>query len=311
MYCSLLTPTQQYCMRLILIALFINALFAAIFSFSQIALLYGPPFFIVALRMLLGGSLIFTYLLFFKRSALTIAKSQLWPILLLAIFNIYFTNAYELWGLQYLSAAKAGFIYNLSPFISAILAYCFLGERMTKGNWLGIFIGFIGFVPVFMNESIGEQSLNHFFIFSTAELSLFLATGAMAYGWITMQKIIQKREINTLAANALSMLLGGLIALGHSYCIEPWGPGLITNWFLFIKWILLITILANLIIYPLYTHCLKYYTATFMTFTGFTCPLFAVIYDWLLFKIAAPQEFYWAIVMVFVGWYIYHYYEKP
>ena len=44
-----------------------------------------------------------------------------------------------------------------------------------------------------------------------------------SYGWVLLRLAV-KDSISPLMANGISMLIGGLIALLHSYLVEPWSP---------------------------------------------------------------------------------------
>src|SRR3990167_2445642 len=96
----------------------VQTLFAISFIIFKKTLLYGQPFFLVAIRMLFAGAIIFGYHLLFEPKT-KITKKLLTLILIAAIFNIYITNAFELWGLRFITAAKANLIYNSAPFMVA------------------------------------------------------------------------------------------------------------------------------------------------------------------------------------------------
>jgi EamA-like transporter family. len=101
----------------VLIILLLNILFSLVFIFAKFAMTSCPPFFLVGLRGLLGGTLLIGYALFARHITPPKFTKQLWGNLaLLAIFNVYLANSFEFWGLQYMTAAKTCFIYNLGPF---------------------------------------------------------------------------------------------------------------------------------------------------------------------------------------------------
>lgn len=100
----------------IFFVLLMYAAWSSVFSIGKIALQYSPPIFLTGFRMLLAGVILFIYLLITKRAALKISLNQFFSLTLLGFFSIYLTNILEFWGLQYLTAAKACFLYSLSPF---------------------------------------------------------------------------------------------------------------------------------------------------------------------------------------------------
>ncbi len=292
-----------------ILVVLINALFSLVFPLGQIALRSSPPFFLIGLRMLIGGFLLSGYYWLFIRKESTLTKSLLWHIFLLGIFNIYITNAFEFWGLQYMTSAKTCFIYNLSPFFSAFFAYIHFGERMTKKKWLGLGISFLGFIPIMLAQSCGENTLSHIGFLSTAEIALIIATIASVYGWVIMQDIVRHKQWDTTLANGLSMLIGGLLSMGHSLFSETWNPTPVASWWPFMGIILTITLISNIFCYSAYAYSLKKYTATFMSFTGLMGPFFAALYDWLFFGIIVSYHFYIATVLVIIGLYLFYYEE--
>ncbi|MFA6065986.1 MAG: DMT family transporter [Candidatus Babeliaceae bacterium] len=291
-----------------ILVILINALFSLVFPLGQIALRSCPPFFIIGLRMLLGGTLLLGYwLLRGEKQAFT--KSFIWHVFLLGVFNIYLTNAFEFWGLQYMTSAKTCFLYNLSPFFSAFFAYLHFGERMTYKKWLGLGLSFAGFIPIMLTPSCGELDLTRVGFISTAELALIIATMASVYGWIIMQDIVRHKQWDSTLANGLSMVLGGLLSYGHSLLSEAWNPTPVLSWWPFLGIVIVITLISNIFCYSAYAYSLRRYTATFMAFSGLMGPFFAALYDWLFFGIAVSGHFYIATVLVAAGVYLFYHEE--
>ncbi|MCL6756529.1 MAG: DMT family transporter [Candidatus Rhabdochlamydia oedothoracis] len=256
---------------------------SSVFSLGKLALEHSPPLFLTAFRMLFAAVLILSFLLITKRSSLKLSLKQFASVLLLAFFSIYLTNTLEFWGLQYLSAAKTCFIYSLSPFFAALFSYIHFNEKMNPRKWIGLSIGFIGFIPVLLTQTGSEELLNAFSFFSWPTLAIIGAALSSVYGWVLLRLMVKEQEITPLVANGTSMLFGGLFALIHSYLIEPGAPFPISPLHLtsFIKRVMLITVISNLICYNLYGMFLKKYTATFMSFVGLLSPIFASLNAWL------------------------------
>ncbi len=226
-----------------------------------------------------------------------------------AFFSIYLCNTLEFWGLQYLSAAKTCFIYSLSPFFAALFSYLHFGERMNKRKWLGLGIGFVGFLPVLLTQTGSEELLNAFSFFSWPTLAIMGAALSSVYGWVILRLTVKDQAISPLMANGSSMLLGGLLAFGHSFFSETWAPFpvLAENTLPFLKTTLVMTFLFNILCYNLYGVLLKRFTATFLSFTGLLSPIFASL-NGLLF-LGEPLS--WTILLstgiVSLGlWIVYH-----
>lgn len=289
------------------LVLVVNALFALVFTLGKITLQFAPPFFITGMRMIVGGSVITGFCIATgARISQKLNREAVKMLALLAVFNIFFANAFEFWGLQYMGSAKACLIYNLSPFFSSLFAYVYFRETMTVKKILGLIIGMFGFIPVFLNGSVAETNLPQFGIFSTAEISLIIATIATVYGWIIMQKLIRTGSLDEQLANGVSMIAGGFLALVASLFAEAWHPFPVAHWWPFTGWLILIVLCSNIICFPLYTQLLKKYSATFMALSGFTGPIFAAIFDWLFLGIGVSWDFYLAMITVSLGMFFFY-----
>lgn len=253
------------------------AIWSSVFSLGKMTLQYSPPLFLTGARMFLAGLLLLAFLAVFKRSAFKLNRVQIFSIALLAFFSIYLTNALEFWGLQYLTAAKTCFIYSLSPFFAALFSYLHFGEKMNGRKWLGLGIGFLGFIPVLLTQTGSEELLNAFSFFSWPTLAIMGAALCSVYGWVVLRLVVKDHAISPLMANGASMLFGGLLAFGHSFLVESWNPIPVQphNFSPFLQGTLLMTLISNIICYNLYGMLLKRFTATFLSFMGLLSPIFA------------------------------------
>ena len=261
----------------IAIVIFMYALWSSVFSLGKMTLQYCPPLFLTGARMVLAGLLLLGFLALFKRSAFKLNRIQLFSILLLSFFSIYLTNALEFWGLQYLSAAKTCFIYSLSPFFAALFSYLHFNEKMNGRKWIGLGIGFLGFIPVLLTQTGSEELLNAFSFFSWPSLAIMGAALCSVYGWVILRLVVKDHAISPLMANGASMLFGGLLAFGHSFLVEGWNPlpFQMENISPVVKGTLIMTLVSNIICYNLYGLMLKRFTATFLSFMGLLSPIFA------------------------------------
>lgn len=291
------------------IVIFMYAVWSSVFSLGKITLQYCPPLFLTGARMVLAGLLLLGFLAIFKRSAFRLNRIQIFSITLLAFFSIYLTNALEFWGLQYLSAAKACFIYSLSPFFAALFSYLHFNEKMNGRKWLGLGIGFLGFIPVLLTQTGSEELFNAFSFFSWPSLAIMGAALCSVYGWVILRLVVKDHAISPLMANGASMLFGGLLAFGHSFLVEGWNPlpFQVENLGSIAKGTLLITLISNIICYNLYGLLLKRFTATFISFVGLLSPIFASLNALIFLK----EPISWTILastgIVSMGlWIVYH-----
>lgn len=257
--------------------------------------------------MLFAGSLLTGYSFFIQKNKFSFSKAVWMKLFLLAFFAIYVTNVCEFWGLQYLTSFKTCFIYSLSPFLSVLFSYLLFSEKLSLKQWSGLLVGFIGFLPILLSQSLQEEELGGLLFLSWPELAVIGAVVCSVYGWILLKQLVsEEHDLNPVAVNGISMLIGGGLALFHSAFAENWQPIPTTNIETFIECSLLLVLISNLICYNLYGYLLKRYSATFMSFAGFTTPLFTALFGWLFLGETITWPFYLSLVIVFSGLFIFH-----
>lgn len=281
--------------------LLLYAMFASVFTIAKAGMEYTQPFFLVGTRMLFAGIIMLSYQFFFRREETKQCKLNFKRIFWLTIFNIYLTNVFEFWGLKYLTSFKTCFIYSLSPFVAALLSYFIFSEKLSWKKWTGLFIGFAGFIPILLNETSNEQQTGHLYLLSWAEVAVMAASICSVYGWILLRQIVRDDGTPPFLANGYSMLFGGILALLHSRLVEDWDPIPVTEMIPFVECTLLLLVISNLICYNLYGVLLKKFTATFMSFAGFTTPFFTALFGWLYLGEVVTWPFYVSAAIVFMG----------
>lgn len=286
--------------------LLLYALFASVFTIGKTGLQFAQPFFFVGTRMALAGVILLAYQYFVDREQFKFKKGYFWQLTCLALFNIYLTNVFEFWGLKYLTSVKTCMIYSLSPFISALFSYFVFNERMTNKKWLGLTIGCVGLIPILMNQTASEEMGGQFFLFSWPELAVIGAAICSVYGWILLKQVVKDGECTPFMANGLSMLMGGAMALLHSRFIENWDPVPVTEFAPFFECALLLIVISNLVCYNLYGALLKRFSATFMSFAGYSTPLFTALFGYFYLGEEISWSFYLSMAILLPGLIIFY-----
>ena len=282
------------------------ALFGSVFTAAKSGLEHAEPFFLVGFRMLIAGVVILLWLLYRDKSLIKVRKEQYFKILMLAVFNIYITNGFEFWGMQYLTSSKASFIYSLSPFFAAIMSWIFLKEKLSLKKLTGLFIGVIGFIPVLWKQTVPEEGIPEFWFLSMAELAVIFAALATVYGWIVMRQLVSD-GMSPVAANGYSMLIGGCFSSIHSLFIEDWNPlPVFGSWTVLAKTTIWMIIVSSFICYNLYGYLLRRYSVTFMSFSGFSTPFFTALFSWLTLGETVELSFCFSAVIVFGGLFLFY-----
>lgn len=284
------------------------ALFASLFTLQKGALNFSEPFFLVGFRMSLAGILLLAYAKFTHKSK-KFKLAHLKTLILLSLFQIYLANICEIWSLKYMASSKACLFFSLSPFLSALIAFVALKEKISYKKWLGMIIGFIGLIPILFNQTQQEFFSGNIFMFSYAELALLIAIASSVYGWIALKKIIQDLDYSPIFANGISMFIGGILALLHSFLIgENWTPFpiKINSTIQFLSLSILMCIISNIICYNLYGILLKRFTATFMSFAGLITPLFASLFGFIFLQESISWHYFASMGFFIVGLTIFH-----
>jgi drug/metabolite transporter (DMT)-like permease len=288
---------------MILIA-FLYLVCASSFTISKAALSYVSPLFFTGSRMVLSGIILLGYDYFTNRKRFSLQRQHYLLFGQIVLFYIYFAYVFDIVALKYLTSAKACLLYSLSPFLTALFSYFWFAELMTPKKWVGLFIGFAGFLPVLLAEN-NEDKIAGTFI-SWPELMLFGAVLSSVYGWILIRKLVREHDYSSAVINGVGMLGGGVLAFISSFLYEGISPLPIDNVFYFIYYTVFIVIVANIIFSNLYTVLLKKYTATLLSFAGFTAPLFAAVLGWFFLEETISWEFFATTGFVLVGLYLFY-----
>lgn len=289
---------------ILIIALY--ALFGSSFVLGKMLLAYTTPLFLTGIRMIIGGVILLTYLFFCAHEHFVFKRKHIYLYLQMVIFGIYITYSLRFWALNYMQAAKTNFIYNLSPFMSALFSYIVFHEKLTPKKWAGLAIGLIGIVPILLTTSITERSFGELSFLSWPELAVILSVATHTYSWIIMRKLVKEQSYSPMMINGLSMTFGGLLALITSAFVDGFMPIKAGCFSYFFGILALIILLSNIICYNLYGWLLKHYTATFLSFAGFLSPLFTALYGWILLHENVTWNFYASCIIVFIGLYLFY-----
>lgn len=287
--------------------LFLYALFALYYPLCKIAYdSYAQPIFFTGMRMLLAGALLLAVQFFVDKKKISFKREHIFPFLVLIVCNIYLTNVCECWGLNRMPAVKTSFIYNLCPFFSAFFAYLLLSERMSFYKWAGIIIGVVGFVPFFIEKTNTEKIAGGLFYFSWPELALMTAALATVLGWIAMRSLILK-GYSVIVANGISMLASAFLIMPTSLLSgEEWHYFPVSNWGGALFYVVITMLISNVIAYNMYGYLLAKYSTTFLTFAGFSSPLFTALFGWLLLGEHVSWTFFLSTFIVCIGLYLFH-----
>lgn len=286
-----------------ILVIFLYALCASSFTIAKAVLSYSAPIFFVGVRALLAGIVLSIYAWAYGIS-LRVDRKDMVDLSIITIFGLYIAYVFDLWSLQFMSSFKSAFFFNLSPFITALLSYFFLGEYVRKKQWLGLLIGFCAMVPIVMQSAPIEGAA--LLSISIPELVLLTSVIASCMGWIFMKRLLRK-GYHFISLNAVSMIGGGLLALSTSALFEEWllqSP--VTNLAAFISLTVAVILVCNVFFSNLYGYLLHRYSATFLSFAGFMCPIFTALFGAIFLHEQVTWHFVLGTIGVFIGLYLFY-----
>lgn len=264
--------------------------------------------------MFTAGLILLGYQYFSRRDRFELRREHLYLFGQIIFLGIFVSYVLRFNALNYVSAAKSMFIFNLSPFFSALFSYFFFKERMTKIQWLGLFIGFLGMIPILMLRTGAETALNEWYGISWAELGVMGSVALSAYSWIVVRILVRNKKYSPMMVNGVTMFGGGILALIFSFFTEGIIHGVVpvSSWPEFIGLVTFIIIISNIICHNMYGYLLREYTATLISFVGFLAPMFAAVYGWALYSMGyqygGPITWHFCLssAIVFVGLFLFY-----
>lgn len=287
---------------MILLAIIEYAILASTFTLAKVAVKHADPLFIIGVRMVLSAPLMFLVHYLHKKNDFVIKKPDRMKFLLVAIFHIFLPFTAEFWALQFVSSAKAAITYSLTPFIAAILSYFLLKKKIKSKQALGLVIGLLGLMPIFISP---DEGFNVEFLFvSIPEMVLLFAVVSSSYAWFLVADLM-KRGYGISLINGVAMLIGGVFSLLLWYAATG-GEEAVTNMNQFILWTSLLILVANVISYNFYGWLLNHISITFMSAIGFLCPIFASIYGIVFLNEDLGLSHLIALTMVTFGLWLFY-----
>jgi drug/metabolite transporter (DMT)-like permease len=284
--------------------IFLYMICALTFTVSKATLCYVAPLWYAALRMLIGGCILLAFELYRSKKWI-IHKKDILLFVQLALAHITIPYGLELWALSHgVSSIASSVIFNLSPFIAALLSYWWFGEQLTKYKIIGLTLGSIAFIFLLVQQC--SCQLCSFNIAILPILAILGAVIASSYGWILVKDLVSTRNYTSGFVNGCAMGCGGLFLTCASYISGEWKSGMpVYNIGSFIVLLALIIILSNLF-YVFYGYLLKTYSATFLSFAGFTTPIMVTLLSVLFLTECFSWLFIPAIVLTGLGIWLFY-----
>ncbi len=192
-----------------------------------------PPLFFAGTRFVAAGAVIFGYLLL-AGQPVRFARSDAPRLAAVSLLLIGLTYGLLFWGMQFISSGTAAMLeLSFTPVALLIFALLFRQERFDPVRASAIVLGVVGLAILFGPKMAAGSSVWEILGASATVVA------AVVYGWgsVLARPLIAARGPWSVAA--ASMLVGGLVLVVASLCIEPaawsalrgdWGVGAWAGW---------------------------------------------------------------------------------
>ncbi|GMU19290.1 MAG: hypothetical protein AMXMBFR12_04820 [Candidatus Babeliales bacterium] len=300
---------------------------------NKYALYSLTPTFMVALRMLGAGLILFFY---YRKSTYRLSfayfKKDLPLLMGISLLTLFIPSVCKAYALQNMLASKASFFGSLDPFVTSLYAYIFFRETLSFKKIMGILLGFAGMMVILVSRTPSpEKTLMAFSVFSYPELAALIAMAIGRLGWMFVQQLIRDERYTGAELNGLLMTLSGIIAivipflgallssvtstfaptwapvysLEDAFAIFKLNPASTFSIYALLFFIFYTVFFGNVIGYTMYANFLKKHSITFISLAGFSVPMYTYLFDAVLGNPISPM-FLVAAAITFTGLMIFY-----
>lgn len=277
----------------------LGALWGPSFFFIKVALEGGMlPLTIALLRV--GIATIFLWLFILLRKVEFPKQARTYfHLAVIAIFSLALPFSLINIAEQYIDSALAGVINGLTPIVTVILAHFLIhDENLTGKKILGISLGIIGFLLLFLPNMHSNMQTNTWSMIAVAIAAIAYAIG-IVYGRLFL------RNTRTLALPALQVSFATLYLLPIAFFME----GIVPIEHISIgAWLSVIALafIGTACAFIVYFHIMQQYGAMALGTSVFLLPIFAIIFGVLFLDENLSWIVYAGTILILSGMKLVH-----
>ncbi len=179
-----------------------------------------PTITITSLRVFTAAICVFIILFFIKKVRM-LTKKEFIYILIAAFFNVVCHHYFLSIGLSKTSASNGGLILGLAPLFTTIIAFFFLGSRISILQFSGIILGLTGvsFIVVVGNGGMSNVSIGDIYV--------LLSIITQAFSFVMIKKI--SNTLDPRLMTGYMLLFGSIVLFIISLFTEPQGLSKLSN----------------------------------------------------------------------------------
>lgn len=282
---------------MLVLLLFINALFALTYIVTEFALIYTNPLVLLMYRMLFSGIVLLLIQFVLDKNKLYIKKKDILFFVITALLHMYINFFSETYALKKISGVMTSMFYLLSPIFSAVIDYVFKKNSLTKWQWCIIFLGLItSMAMILINSPVTSSFEGLTWPYLLLLCSIFSSTLA----WYRVKELL-KNGYSLIAINGYASLLSGILFLSMIF-----GLGIentiyeISSFSKTIVSAIALGLMSNIFAYNLYQLLLAKYSITSILLSELIAPCFTALYTWFLYdQIPKPNQIIFFIIFLF------------
>lgn len=275
----------------------LGMIWGASFMFVSVALTGVGPFFLAAVRILLGAGFLLCLLRLKGRKLPPLGGVEgrrIWQFaLVMALFSNVFPFILLSWAQQSVASGFAGVCMAAVPLLILPLAHFLVpGERMSLRRLVGFVLGTVGVVVLIGPEAFTSTGKD---MESLARLACLGAAGGYAIGSIATRL---SPEVDRLSLSALVLMLAAGIIVPLALAVEGWPNALNIKSLLALLYLgILPTGVAQILLVQVNREA----GPSFFSLVNYMVPVWSVILGALVLSEALPPSLLAAMTLILVG----------
>lgn len=178
---------------------------------TVVGLRYCDPMLLASLRCVLGGSLIYLWMLR-KPDRERYDRKGLQTALVVGSFWVGIPTALSVWALQYIGGGLGAILQSTVPFFIAFFAHFYLGQnQLNVGKIAGMVLGFIGIIVLFSDDPTDAEN-----VWALAG-GLAVVLSAVSIGFAQSYSLKHFKGKDNTSFNMYLQVFGGLVILPFAF----------------------------------------------------------------------------------------------
>jgi drug/metabolite transporter (DMT)-like permease len=236
------------------------------------ALDYMQPITFVALRIAVGGLVILPFILRNKdfRPGNFLKKNYI----VLGLLQTTAMFAFIIYGMKFVTAGRTAIVLYTMPVWTSLLLHFLLKEKLNKGQWIGVLLGFLGMLFILGWDTIVQQNI----FIAFGEILILLAAVAWSFANIWIRTRL-KGENPTLL-NGYQQLIGVIFLIILAVSTEGFFK---VEWTYYSLYTVLFTgIIASAVNFSAWFYLINKFDINITTNSSLLVPVFGLIFDWYI-----------------------------